>query len=110
MVSRQLYSCPLPESQRFAARPDNPSRSIGITVAASEQTAQARVNPGSRQLGAMRQKSLQLRVLRLGVLQDGDFGIGVFPEGEEILVSGAGLGVVALESVGASDAKTSESA
>ena len=29
---------------------------------------------------------LQLRVLGLGLLQDGDVGVGVFPEGEEILV------------------------
>jgi hypothetical protein len=27
---------------------------------------------------------LQLRVLRLGFLQDGDVGIGVFPETEEV--------------------------
>src|ERR1700676_814827 len=27
---------------------------------------------------------LQLRVLRLGFLQDGNVGVGVFPEGEEI--------------------------
>jgi hypothetical protein len=32
--------------------------------------------------------SLQLRVLRLGFFQDGDVGVGVFPEREEILVSG----------------------
>ena len=30
--------------------------------------------------------SLQLRVLRLGLLQDGDVGVGVFPEGEEVLM------------------------
>jgi len=30
----------------------------------------------------------QLRVLRFGLLQDGNFGVGVFPEGEEILVGG----------------------
>jgi hypothetical protein len=30
--------------------------------------------------------SLQLRVLCLGFLQDGDVGIGVLPEGEEVLV------------------------
>ena len=30
---------------------------------------------------------LQLRILRLGLLQDGDVGVGVFPEGEEVLVS-----------------------
>jgi hypothetical protein len=33
----------------------------------------------------------QLRVLRFGFLQDGDVGVGVFPETEELLVSGAGL-------------------
>ena len=38
---------------------------------------------------------LQLGVLRLGFLQDGDVGVGVFPEGEEVLVGGAGLGGVA---------------
>ena len=32
--------------------------------------------------------SLQLRVLRLGLLQDGDVGVGVFPEGEEVVVGG----------------------
>ena len=30
---------------------------------------------------------LQLRVLRLGFFQDGDVGVGVFPEGEEVLVT-----------------------
>jgi len=34
---------------------------------------------------------LQLRVLCLGFLQDGDVGVGVFPEREEILVGGAGF-------------------
>src|ERR1700685_397669 len=29
---------------------------------------------------------LQLRVLRFGLLQDGNVGVGVFPEGEEIFV------------------------
>ena len=31
---------------------------------------------------------LQLGVLRLGLLQDGNVGVGVFPEGEELFVSG----------------------
>ena len=31
---------------------------------------------------------LQLRPLRFGFLQDGDVGVGVFPEGEEIFVDG----------------------
>ena len=34
------------------------------------------------------QCSLQVRVLRFGLLQDGDVGVGVFPEGEEIFVGG----------------------
>jgi hypothetical protein len=29
--------------------------------------------------------TLQRRVLSLGLFQDGDVGVGVFPEGEEIL-------------------------
>jgi len=31
---------------------------------------------------------LQLRVLRFGLLQDGNVGIGVFPKGKEIFVGG----------------------
>ena len=34
---------------------------------------------------------LQLGVLGLGFFQDGDVGVGVFPEGEKIFVGGAGL-------------------
>jgi len=33
---------------------------------------------------------LQLPVFRFGLLQDGDVGVGVFPEGEEVFVGGAG--------------------
>ncbi len=33
---------------------------------------------------------MQLRVLGFGLLQDGDVGVGVFPEGEEIFVGGEG--------------------
>jgi|ERR1035437_3730469 hypothetical protein len=33
---------------------------------------------------------LQLRVLGFGFFQDGDVGVGVFPEGEEIFVGGEG--------------------
>src|ERR1035441_9322004 len=46
---------------------------------------------------------LQLRVLRFGFLQDRDVGVGVFPEGEEILVgserpSAGGVGIRSLRS------------
>jgi hypothetical protein len=36
---------------------------------------------------------LELRVLGLGLLQDGDVGVGFFPEGEEVLIGGFGFGV-----------------
>jgi hypothetical protein len=39
---------------------------------------------------------LQLRVLRFGLLQDGNVGVGVFPEREEIVVGAASLGSVTL--------------
>ena len=37
-------------------------------------------------------ESLQLGVLRLGFFQDGDVGIGVFPECEEVFLGGVGNG------------------
>jgi hypothetical protein len=52
--------------------------------------------------------SLQLFILRFGFFQDGDVGVGVFPESEEVLVYGAGLGGVAREGVGASPRCASE--
>ena len=53
---------------------------------------------------------LQLRVLRLGFVQDGDVRVGVFPEGEEVLVFSAALGGIALERVGACQAKVGQCA
>jgi hypothetical protein len=47
---------------------------------------------------------LQLRVLRLGFLQDRNIGVGVFPEREEIFVGGERLGGITLQSVGAGEA------
>jgi hypothetical protein len=51
---------------------------------------------------------LQLRVLCLGLLQDGDVGVGVFPEGEEVLICRLGFGGVALQGVGATDLEMRE--
>ena len=48
---------------------------------------------------------MQLRVLRFGLSQDGDVGVGVFPEGEEVLVSGFCFGTIALHRVAASQAE-----
>jgi hypothetical protein len=39
--------------------------------------------------------SLQLRVFRFRLLQDRNVGVGVFPEGQEILVGGFRLGLIA---------------
>ena len=39
--------------------------------------------------------SLQLRVVRFGFFQDGDIGVSVFPEREEILVGRAGPRAIA---------------
>jgi hypothetical protein len=57
----------------------------------------ARRSPGSRDpLLKVRETLSQLRVLRLGLLQDGGVGVGFLPEGEEILIGRLGLGGVAL--------------
>ena len=46
---------------------------------------------------------LQLRILGFGLFQDWNVGIGVLPEGEEVLVSRTSFGGVALQRIGASD-------
>ena len=51
---------------------------------------------------------MQLRVFGFGLLQDGDVGVGVFPEGEEVLVCSVGFGGIALESVGAGETEARE--
>ena len=48
---------------------------------------------------------LQPRVLGLGLLQDGDVRVCVFPKGEETLIRGAAFGGVPLQSVGAGQAQ-----
>src|ERR1700678_3597232 len=44
---------------------------------------------------------IQLRVLRLSLFQDGDVGVGVLPEGEEILVGNLCPGFISRQRVGA---------
>jgi hypothetical protein len=51
---------------------------------------------------------LQFRVLRLGLIEDGDVGVGVFPEGEEVLILIATLGRVSRNCVCASKAQMRE--
>jgi hypothetical protein len=45
---------------------------------------------------------LELRVLGFGLFQDGDVGVGVFPEGEKVFVSCEGFRSVILQDIGTS--------
>src|ERR1035438_9707452 len=51
---------------------------------------------------------LQLRVLCLGLLQDRNVGVGVFPEGEEVLIGGFCFGDVALHGIGSTQLEMSQ--
>ena len=51
---------------------------------------------------------LQFRVLRLGLFQDGDVRIGVFPEGEEVLIGRLGFGAVARNSAGSAELESGQ--
>lgn len=53
---------------------------------------------------------LKFCVLRFSLLKDGDVGIGVFPEREEVLIRGAGFGFVGLKSVSAGESQVSQRA
>jgi len=59
-----------------------PRATLGWEVHAAQAVLEARA--GARGL-------FQLCVLRLGLLEDGNVGVGVFPEREEILIGGAGV-------------------
>jgi hypothetical protein len=50
-------------------------------------------------------KSLQLGVFGLGLLQDGNVGVGIFPKREEILIRRLGFGSVALQHVAVGEAE-----
>ena len=53
---------------------------------------------------------MQLCELHVGLLEDGNIGVSIFPEREEIVVGGAGFGGVAHEGVGAGEAEVGERA
>src|SRR5215471_7595201 len=57
-----------------------------------------------------RPESLQLGVLRFGLLQDGDVRVGVLPQREEIVIGGFCFGNVTLHGVGTCEAEMGESA
>ena len=69
---------------------------------------------GLRRFAGGQLRLLQLRVLRFGLLQDGDVGVGIFPEREEIFVGGecadaGGIGICALRRLGLQGVGTSYS-
>src|SRR5260370_12982771 len=49
-------------------------------------------------------------VFGVGLFQNGNVGIRVFPQGEKVLVGGAGFGLIAGESVSAGDAQVGKNA
>src|ERR1022692_4155383 len=55
-------------------------------------------------------RRFQLRVLRLGFFLDGDVGVGVLPEREEVLICSLCFCCVALQGVGATKLQKRESA
>src|SRR5579862_3086854 len=55
-----------------------------------------------------RSRSLKLGVLCPGLFQDGNVGVGVLPQGEEILIGGAGFVGVALQRIRAGEAEMGE--
>src|SRR5229473_6969828 len=57
---------------------------------------------------AERNGLLQLRVLRVGFLQDRDVLVGVFPRGEEVLIGSASFGGVASKSEASRQAEASQ--
>ena len=69
---------------------------LGQEAHAAQQVLEARV--GARGL-------FQPRVLRPRLLEDGNVRVGVFPECEEILIGGFGLGHIAGHSVGTAKLK-----
>ena len=53
----------------------------------------------TRLRSVIRNQLLQIRIFNLRLLQERDVGIGVFPQGQEILVRSSSLGCVALQGV-----------
>src|SRR6266568_4110611 len=74
---------------RLPFSPANPSRWSMSEIAWLHQLSVHGKRPGRTFSNYW--QLLQLRVLSLSLDKDGDVGVGVFPEGEEILIGGAGL-------------------
>ncbi len=78
-----------------------PRATLRQEIHATQEVLEARV-------GA--QGLFQICVFRLGLLQDGDIGVGVFPEREEILIGRPGFDRVTLEGVSTRQSEASQRA
>ena len=91
-----------PESRRVAAAKPR------------QRSADDAIMPGGHNIWRFlvmdRNALLQFGVLALGLLQDGDVGVGVFPEGEKIFVGDTCFAAVANHCISATELKTGKSA
>ena len=96
-VLRDIHASSCPRQDRVPSQAKvNHDLSGGVGISGCTRTlvgAQVRDAPAKLVTG----RSLQLGVLRLGLLEDRDVGVGVFPQREEILIGRLGLGGVARE-------------
>ena len=77
---------------RYAARCSEPTRNPGLAPRAKDGVAASQLSPSGRKLvprmnaDVGTRSLLQLLILRLGLLVDGNVGIGIFPKGEKVLI------------------------
>jgi hypothetical protein len=98
----EVRSCLHSREAELAISNKTPSSQPIPTNPASDQAQSGRIGVGDKCFQET-ELSLQLRVLPLGLLQDGDVGVGVFPEREEIFICTFGLGGVACNYVSATE-------
>src|ERR1039458_6929481 len=85
---------------------NGPSRDVTLILGGTELCVKccrgwlSKVSVNSKRPGQRFFELLQLCVLRLGFFQDGDVGVGVFPEREEVLVCTLRFGGVAGKGIG----------
>src|SRR6516162_2827972 len=88
--------------QRFLAAFDgSSSRDDTPSVVGHKRNTASAPSQELPQGRATRPRLLKPRVLRLGLLVDGDVSVGILPEDEKVLVGGTGLRLVAFQKIGA---------
>jgi hypothetical protein len=82
---------------------------FGFTKTQHPNGIAVRSRTSTHRINCEAERSLQLCVLSLGLLQDGDVGVGVFPKSEEVLVGSFRFRGVTLHGIGATELKMGES-